>query len=164
MNRQPIEFFVQGNPCGQPRIKASSRGGFVRCYTPTTVKNKAGKRKEHPATTWKKQVIASALLHRNQMKWDGPICLNLTFYFQRPQGHFRKDGTLKPNAPKWHISKPDRDNCDKLIEDALTQAGIWVDDKLVCAGSICKFYTESSVFVENLQLSPGCKIEIKEAV
>jgi Holliday junction resolvase RusA-like endonuclease len=37
----------------------------------------------------------------------------------------------------WHVKKPDRDNLDKAVLDALT--GIfWHDDCQVCSGSIEK--------------------------
>jgi len=159
--RPPLTFFVAGVPCGQPRIKASGRGGFVRCYTPTTVKSKAGVRKEHPATTWKNQVIAEAQKHK-QALWEGPLCVNLTFYFPRPKSHFKSNGELKPNAPKWHTSKPDRDNLDKLCLDAqtikqgLAKGDLWKDDCQVCDGRIRKFYASHNC-------AAGCYIEIKEA-
>ena len=153
--RTPLTFFVAGFPAGQPRIKAARRGGFTSIYTPTTVTNKAGERKEHPALTWKKLVIAQATLVRPELKWTGPLRVNLTFWFPRPKSHYRSNGELKLGAPKWHTSKPDRDNCEKLICDSLTQAGIWEDDMLVCDGRIKKFYAPQS--------TTGVSIEIMEA-
>lgn len=86
---------------------------------------------------------------------QGPLCVNLTFYFPRPKGHLRTNGELKPNAPKWHTTKPDRDNSDKAVLDALTNLGIWGDDKQVCDGRIRKLYAEKTF---------GCLIEIKDAL
>ena len=161
--RTPLTFFVAGAPAGQPRIKASSRGGFVRCYTPLTVKNaKTGKREEHPAQTWKHAVISAAQeafrSSGNSALWEGPLCVNITFYFERPKNHFRSNGEVKPSSPRWHQQKPDRDNCDKLVLDSLTyheetKFGLWTDDKQVCDGRIRKLYSNRM----------GCEIEIKEA-
>jgi Holliday junction resolvase RusA-like endonuclease len=170
--RQPLTFFVQGIPAGQPRIKASSRGGFVRCYTPTTVKKSDGSRKPHPAATWKKAVREAAKSSFAGALFEQPICLNLTFYLPRPKSHFRSNGELKPNVPKWHTTKPDRDNLEKLVNDALTfkqmpdetkPFGVWTDDNLVCDGKVRKLYTQTSGLFANVQCASGVEIEIKEA-
>ena len=154
--RQPLTFFVAGLPKAQPRAKARAFGKFAQVYNPKTaddwkmiVRNEAQK-------AWR----ASGDL----TPWAGPLCVNLTFYFPRPKGHFRSNGELKPTAPKWHTAKPDRDNSDKAILDTLTNVGIWGDDKQVCDGRIRKLYTQTSGLFSNLQLTPGCEIEIKEAI
>lgn len=90
----------------------------------------------------------------NLTPWDGPLKVNLTFYFARPKSHYRANGELKPKAPKWHTAKPDRDNSDKAVLDALSDLGIWLDDKQVCDGAPIKLYANGT---------PGCLIEIKEA-
>ena len=145
--RPPITFFVAGLPKAQPRAKASSFGGFTRVYTP-----KGGH------DDWKMIVRDEArTAHNGRAKWEGPLCVNLTFYFPRPKNHFNSKGHLKDSAPKWHTAKPDRDNSDKAILDTLTNLGIWNDDKQVCDGTIRKFYTLSD------NGTPGCLIEIREA-
>ena len=55
----------------------------------------------------------------------GPIELKITFYLQRPQGHYRRQKgqishQLKPGAPIWHISQPDSGKLRRATEDALT--------------------------------------------
>ena len=146
--RTPLSFFVAGLPKAQPRAKARAFGKFAQVYNPKT------------ADDWK-------MIVRNEARrawessgdtrpWEGALCVNLTFYFPRPKNHFRSNGELKPNAPKWHTSVPDRDNLDKGTLDALTNLGIWGDDKQVCDGRIKKLYTA-------LGCTSGCAIEIKEA-
>lgn len=160
--RPPLEFFCAGNPAGQPRVKATAFGGHARVYTPTTVKSSDGLRHEHPATSWKMIVRNEAQkawysadgIH---MSWVGPLRVDLTFFFPRPKSHFRSNGELKPNAPVWHTGKPDRDNSDKAVLDALTDLGIWGDDKQVCDGRIQKRYASAIG-------APGCKIRISEVL
>jgi len=88
-----------------------------------------------------RQVIQSQALPK---PLEGPLLVDVFIYFQRPQNHYgtgRNAGTLKANAPKWHAKKPDRDNLDKLVLDALS--GIfWRDDKQICDGRIVKQYSE----------------------
>ena len=144
--RPPLEFFVAGLPKAQPRAKARAFAGHAQTYNPKD------------ADDWK-------MIVRNEAQkawgippcrpWEGPLRVDLTFYFPRPKSHFRSNGLLKPTAPKWHTGKPDRDNSDKAVLDALTNLGIWGDDKQACDGRIQKLYADSS--------GPGCLIRISEA-
>lgn len=140
--RTPLIFFAAGLPKAQPRAKARSMGRFAQVYDPKT------------ADDWKMIVRNEAAKVWDGVRWEGPLCVNLTFYFPRIKSHFRANGDLKPSAPRWHTTKPDRDNCDKAVMDVLTNLGIWHDDKQVCDGRIRKFYADKT---------PGCFIEIKEA-
>lgn len=158
--RKPLSFFVAGLPAGQPRVKAMARGRFVHIYTPDTVKGPGGQRQPHPGATWKMIVRheTEKAWHEADYpnQWTGPIRVDLTFYFPRPKAHYNTKGFLKPSAPRWHESKPDRDNADKLVLDALTNLCLWRDDAQVCDGRIQKLY-------ETENRGTGCLVEISEA-
>lgn len=52
-----------------------------------------------------------------------PVTLKLTFFRQRPKGHYRTGqyaDQLKPSAPKYPIPKPDLTKLTRAVEDALT--------------------------------------------
>jgi Holliday junction resolvase RusA-like endonuclease len=69
------------------------------------------------------------------------VGLTLHFYLPRPKHHFRSNGELKQTAPWWHTSKPDLDNLEKAVKDAVTQIGvIWADDSQVCMSQKTKIY------------------------
>lgn len=140
--REPLTFFAAGIPKAQPRAKAVARGGFARVYNPGT------------ADDWKMIVRNEASKAWNRLPWVGPLRVDLTFHFPRPKAHYTSRGELKPTAPTWHITKPDRDNLDKGVLDALTQLGMWADDKGVCAGEIKKVYANGG--------NVGCEITIQE--
>lgn len=145
--RPPLEFFVAGLPKAQPRAKARAFAGHAQTYNPKT------------ADDWKMIVrneAAKAWDATHTPAWEGPIRVDLTFYFPRPKAHFRAGGALKDTAPIWHTTKPDRDNSDKAVLDALTNLGIWQDDKQVCSGMIEKRYSTPPGL-------PGCRIQISEA-
>jgi Holliday junction resolvase RusA-like endonuclease len=73
---------------------------------------------------------------------ETPIRLHLTFSFSRPKNHYRANGEVKPNAPHYHISKPDVDNLIKFIADSLN--GVFFrDDSLICEISAKKVYGEA---------------------
>jgi Holliday junction resolvase RusA-like endonuclease len=77
--------------------------------------------------------------------FTGPLRVDVAVYFMRPKSHFftgKRSDVLRPDAPNFHTSKPDRDNLDKAILDAITNAGIWKDDAQVCAGTLTKAYVQ----------------------
>ena len=49
---------------------------------------------------------------------------------------------------------------DKAVLDALTDMGLWGDDKQVCDGRIQKRYAAANPWIDDQR--PGCLIEIKE--
>ena len=126
-------FTAFGNPKGQPRVKACVRGKHAGVYTPGT------------ADEWKFAIIAAAKDAWDGVTFTGPVRLSGSILFARPKKHFRSNGELRDDAPTWHIQKPDRDNCEKLICDALTAIGVWGDDCQVCCGAIEKRWTGRSI-------------------
>lgn len=131
-----LSFTVFGCPIAQPRVKAQavmSKAGrmFAHVY-------EAGK-KDSPARQWKSDVKQAALLVLDGFELQGgPIRIDINVYFPRPKRLMRaKD----PDFAIWHTSKPDRDNVDKGILDAL-KGIIFIDDAQVCMGEIKKFYHE----------------------
>lgn len=142
-----IDLIVYGDPKGQPRPKAFSRGGIAKVYDPGT------------AEGWKGQ-IALAVKEEgvNGIMLENPVILTITAFFARPKGHFhtgKKAGVVKPTAPTYHTSKPDFDNVAKAACDALTQLGIWRDDSLVVQATVTKLYSDKAAWT---------KITIREAL
>lgn len=120
-----ISFTAYGVPKGQPRARATIRGKHAGVYDPGT------------ADGWKAIVVAAGRTHRPDAPLDGPIFVSINLFFPRPKRLMRK---CDPDEAIWMTSKPDRDNCDKAILDALTQDGWWHDDAQVCDGFVRKFY------------------------
>jgi Holliday junction resolvase RusA-like endonuclease len=141
-----IQFFAQGEPKGQPRPRAFSRGGHARVYDPGT------------AEGWKSQIAVAAKEHIPFAPIEQPVRVKAVFYFPRPKSHYRTNGNLKDTSPTWHTSRPDGDNCIKCILDALTTLQFWTDDALVAECEIIKKYVQGKTY------APGAMIEIREAV
>lgn len=130
-----LEFTVWGTPVAQPRIKARA------------FKNKEGK---HIAAVYEpggkaRQFKSDVRLAYEQILTTqfgplptGPIRLDARFFFPRPKRLMRK---ADPEGPILHTSKPDRDNVEKAIMDALNTVA-WIDDRQICCGEIQKFYHE----------------------
>lgn len=126
-----IQFTVPGEPEGMQRPRAGFRKGrggkkFIQMYSPAE------------SVAYKQKIALFAQSRRPDQPWDGPIRLDWIAYMERPQY------LMKPTSPRhaiWCRQKPDRDNIDKAIMDAITQVGgFWLDDKDVCFGAIAKLY------------------------
>lgn len=132
-----LSFIVIGDPKGQPRVKAGrSFGGFTSVYDPGTANGWKSLVREAAA-----KAIAEAGDTGTRPIFTGPVRLDLTLWFPRPKSHFTKKG-IRPDAPTYHTGKPDRDNCDKAVMDALGHDAlqIWKDDAQVADGTITKLY------------------------
>lgn len=117
-----ISFFVEGDPQGQPRHRSA------------IIKTKGGPKMRTYAETTKffMRVVRAAKQYIPITPLTGPLSVDLFFYLPRPAG--------VPQDQMWCDRKPDRDNLDKSVLDALTRAKMWKDDCQVCDGSIKKSY------------------------
>lgn len=121
-------FSVNGNPNGQPRARAYSRGGRAGVYDPGT------------ADDWKYAVRKAATENAPDKKLEGPVRLELYFYFQRPKRLLKKSS---PPRAIPHTGKPDLDNLVKAVKDAITNSGVvWNDDSQVWSTLATKKYLE----------------------
>ena len=109
-------FDVHGEPKGQPRPRAFSRGGKARIYDPGT------------AEGWKGAIALAAREHLPSSPIDAPIKLAISFFFARPK-RLETKKSAEGNIP--HTAKPDADNAAKAVMDCLTEIGMWKDDALV---------------------------------
>lgn len=136
-----VELFtvrVYGEPKGQPRPRAFAVGGKARIHTAGT------------AEGWKGAVAQAIGPHLPAEPYDEPVRLDVDFYFPRPKTFSKRvrdayGGRSKdiPAGPVLHLAKPDRDNADKAVLDALdAKAGIGFvrDDSMICWGTVRKFY------------------------
>lgn len=110
-----------------------------------------------------KQAALDVIGRNNDWKpWDAPILLDATFYFLRPQSHYRSGRNahlLKVNAPVRPTSPPDLSKLVRSTEDALTEAGLWRDDSRVADLYVSKVYVGDAQAVG--LSSPGAVITIR---
>jgi len=113
-----IYFVVYGEPYGKGRPRASSRGGFVRMYTPA------------PTLAYEAEIAKLATAARGD--WPvmaTPMSLRVIAHHAIPKSWSKRkqlqalDGQLIPG-------KPDLDNVAKAVLDALNGV-IYEDDKQV---------------------------------
>lgn len=113
-----VYFVVYGEPHGKGRPRASSRGGFVRMYTPATT------------LAYEGEVARIAEAARGDMPvLDTPVWLRVVAHHGVPRSWSKRkqkaalDGALIPG-------KPDLDNVAKAVLDALNGV-IYQDDRQV---------------------------------
>lgn len=143
----PITFRVHGLPKGQPRPRAFARKMgdkyVARVFDAGT------------AEEWKGLIATAAKPVTPAAPLVGPVFVRTLYIFPRPNSHYVASNSCRPlraDAPSWHTGKPDRDNLDKALLDALTQlGGFWRDDAQVCAGEVKKIYGPQ----------PGAIVEIR---
>jgi crossover junction endodeoxyribonuclease RusA len=65
--------------------------------------------------------------------------VSLHFTVPRPRGHFNKRGELRPSAPAFPTTRPDRSKLCRAVEDAATGL-LWRDDAQIICGALTKGY------------------------
>ena len=124
-----ITITIPGEMRGKGRPRFSGRGGFVRAYTD---------HKTASAETW---VRACAIEQAGMQPLDGPVALGITIAVEIPASWPKKRRADALAGAVFPTSKPDLDNCLKLIADALN--GItWRDDKQIVRVECRKHYAE----------------------
>ena len=129
-------FFVPGRPRPQPRPR------FIHghAYTPDTAKD------------WKAAVVAAYVKAAGAKEPTTlPVALRLEFYFQLPKSKLKD--YLAGKMSEYHAQRPDMENLEKAVMDALTDAGAWKDDCQVASKKSVKFWAEPNT-------EEGCNITI----
>lgn len=119
---QVIVFSVPGVPIAQPRIKATSIGGYARVYTPKT------------ADAYKASVALAFRSAYGGNPIDGPVRIEIEFVMPRSKAMIWKKREM---PSEWHTKKPDIDNLTKAVMDSLYGLA-WIDDSQVCCVAIAK--------------------------
>lgn len=150
-----LAIFVPCVPVAQPRARAGVINGHARVFNPSSVKTATGT-KPHPVVEFKHALRLMVMASPSCRKLEGPVRSDEFFIMPRPK-------TKPPwlSREKWksggryhHIGKPDRDNLEKAVLDAL-KGILWSDDSLVCLGRIEKW-------VAAVGEQPGVRIEVTD--
>lgn len=124
-----FEFFAYGIPKPQPRHRAFARKVGDRHIT--------GTYDPKTAEEWKSIVVDEARKVRPEAPLDGPLIVTVDFYLKRPKRLMRR---ADPDGRVLAPCRPDRDNLEKALVDALAQDGWMRDDSQVVGGAVWKWY------------------------
>jgi Holliday junction resolvase RusA-like endonuclease len=115
MKKLIYNLFVEGEPKAQPRTRKGKYGNF---YNPNT------------ADSWK-ETIQIAFLANRKPQITGAVYLKIRFSFHN-KGIY---------GEQPHTVKPDKDNLEKAVMDALSSIQIWKDECQVYGGNTEKYWT-----------------------
>lgn len=115
-----IVFTVYGVPVGKarPRVVRLKTGESVT-FTPKNTKN------------WEELIRYQALDYRPEKLLDGPLFARIAFYLPRPRS--------APKKRKYPDVKPDHDNLEKAVFDAL-EGIIYTNDSRIVEKHFKKLY------------------------
>lgn len=126
-----MEMRVEGSPAAQGSKRHVGNGVMVEMS-----------KKLKP---WRKAIAEEAALNGYVGAiMEGPIRARCVFFFPRPKHHYytgRRADVLRENAPKYVMTTPDIDKLLRATYDALTQARVIADDKLIVGGSQAMVYS-----------------------
>lgn len=126
-----FSFMVLGTPVGKDRPRFRRRGDYVQTYTPKKTAD------------WEQEIgeqvgVALARL-RSQGKLtgidlplSGRLMMSMRFNIEKPKS--------APKSERHRLKKPDLDNLDKAVLDALQAIDFIADDKTVTDMASCKRY------------------------
>lgn len=143
-DEQFISFWVPGTPApggSKKFVGHSKRTGRAILIDAAGARNK----------NWRAVVGWYGTQHAPKGLLKGPLKVSFDFIMPRPKYHYKKDGTVKPNAPIFHTVAPDTTKLIRSTEDALTSI-VWLDDSQICRQAGSKLYGEK----------PGAQIMIKQ--
>lgn len=117
---------------GKPLAKGRHRTGKWGMYTPKDTVN---------AETFIKWLALEAMNKARAKITEGPVRLDLVVVHPIPKAFSKKKRLQAIEGDILPCVKPDIDNVEKIVEDALNGI-VWVDDKQVCKVEKDKIYGE----------------------
>jgi Holliday junction resolvase RusA-like endonuclease len=143
-----LTFTVRGIPAPQGSKRHVGRGIMVE-----------SSKKVGPWRDAVRSEAVAAMDATGVTKMDGPLILEVTFYFARPKGHYRtgrKAHLLRDDAPEVPTGAPDLSKLVRSTEDALTDAGAIADDSRIALLLAGKAYTSPTAMGW-----PGARITVR---
>lgn len=124
-----VEFTVPIRPVGKARPRFTR---FGHAYTPTTTRS---------AEAMVAAYAASAMQGRERAEQQA-LAISLEFVFSPPESWSKKKKAEAIKSCAARCGKPDIDNLEKLVCDALNEI-VYADDKQITEIHACKYYGES---------------------
>ena len=146
-----LVFNVNGTPApqGSKTARAIYKGrGAAREFTGRVAQQEASKK----VKPWRKAVadaatdaIKAVMTFDDWQPYAGPVHVTIDVRIQRPKHHYRTGRfahLLRDNAPDFVITTPDTDKVCRATFDALTEANVIVDDRIIAGLSASKVYCD----------------------
>lgn len=142
MSTNTITIIVPGEARGKGRPRFAKRGNFVKTYT------------DDKTLSYENLVAyAGAQAMAGRAPLSCPVSVNLSVTTVPPASWSKKKQHLALLGGVFPATKPDADNIQKIIYDALNGI-VWLDDKQIVTVIYKKRYSEF----------PGVVLDVEEAV
>lgn len=137
-----VDLFIPGTPQGKGRARSFMRNGGISHVTPDKTRTYEG-----IIRTLAMEAMGAKPPSRMPVKIDLVIVMPIAESWPKWKRHAAKEGYLAPTA------KPDSDNVEKAIKDALNGV-VWVDDAQAVFGIKEKVFGEKpGVYVKAYALN-----------
>jgi hypothetical protein len=140
------ETYIYGIPVPQGSARAFNHGGKI-VVTSDNVNLK--KWRQFCAFILRRDISAGETI-------DGPVSVELQFYFERPKSHLNGSGSLRKGYSSSHVVKPDLDKLVRAILDAGTDGLVWHDDAQVVRLAASKDYVQAL----GAEALPGVRVKV----
>ena len=128
---QPIQKNYKFTVLGEPRPLSRHMFSNGRMY--------------NPSSKYQKEFLNNCTHNLPLIPLEGPLEIDLRFYFSRPLSHYRSGKykhILKDNMPYYHSNRKDLDNLIKFVLDSLNKHA-YIDDSQIAVINSGKYYTSS---------------------
>lgn len=125
-----LTLSMNGEPRGKGRPRATVRGGFASVYTDA-------KTRKYEASV--RAVAIAAMAGRDP--FEGPLSVSLRFRMPIPKSATKRARAGMAAGEIAHTGRPDLDNCQKAILDAMNGV-VFCDDSQIVRSFTTKLYAE----------------------
>ena len=129
-----IKFTIIGSPVPKGRPRVALRGGYPVTYTPKKTE------------TWENYMRFAAIQYRPEKLLEGPLSIKLHFVLIKPKS--------VPKKRKYPCVKPDIDNLEKSVLDAL-EGLFYRNDSQIVRKVASKDYGEPARVEVELEVKSG---------
>lgn len=126
--RSSVDFYIDGKPRGKERPRSRRFKNFITTYTPKNT------------IQYENHIKKTYLNSVGTVKLQGPLQATVTAIFSPPESISRKK-KQKLLEQKFYTKKPDCDNIEKIVFDALNGLA-YNDDSQICDVYTKKRYGE----------------------
>lgn len=130
-----IAFSVPGEPRGKARARASGRVVWEKGQARAVVQVHSDPKTVRAEGAILRLFRARYPAHR---PWTGPVMLRFTAVFECPASWNKALKAAAASGQLYHTSKPDKDNVEKLIVDALN-GWAFADDAQIQGGGVKRY-------------------------
>lgn len=122
-----MKINIKGSPIAQKRARFARRGAYVKTYDPQSQE---------------KEVVKALMRGQVIKKLEGPLEIEINFYFEVPKSYSKKRAKACLNGDEEHTKKPDIDNLVKFYLDCMNDL-VFKDDAQVVKLVARKIYAET---------------------